>query len=59
MTVGTGPGSPRPYLPRQENVDRMLPFAFRLCVQEDDGKDLNQEMFLKGLPGTEKGARLS
>jgi hypothetical protein len=59
MTVGTGRVSPRPYLPRQENVDRMLPFAFRLCGQEDNGKDLIQEMFLKGLPGTEKGARLT
>jgi len=59
MTDGTGPGSVRRHLPRQENVDRMLPFAFRLCGQEDDGKDLLQEMFLKGLPGTEKGARLS
>jgi DNA-directed RNA polymerase specialized sigma24 family protein len=59
MTDGTGRGSPRPYLPREENVDRILPFAFRLCDQEDDGKDLIQEMFQKGLPGTEQGARLS
>jgi len=59
MTVGTGPGSARSYLPRQENVDRMVLFALRLCGQEDDGKDLGLEMFLKGLPGTEKGASLS
>jgi len=37
----------------------MVLFAFRLCGQEDDGKDLGLEMFLKGLPGTEKGASLS
>jgi len=37
----------------------MLRIPFRLCGQEDDGKDLIQEMFLKGLPGTEKGARLT
>lgn len=59
MTVGTGPGSARPYVPRQENVDRMLRFTFRLCGQEDDGKDLVQEMFLKGLQATEKRVRLS
>lgn len=59
MTVETGPGSVRRHLPRQENVGRMVLFTFRLCGQEDDDKDLVQEMFLKGLPGTEKGARLS
>jgi hypothetical protein len=59
MTVGIGPASARPYVPRQENVDRMVLFTFRLCGQEDDGKDLVQEMFLKGLPATEKGVRLS
>lgn len=35
----------------QENVDRMYRFAFRLCGQEDDAKDLVQETFLSAFRG--------
>ena len=35
----------------EENVDRMYRFAFRLCGQEDDAKDLVQETFLNAFRG--------
>lgn len=35
----------------QDNIDRMYRFAFRLCGQEDDAKDLVQETFLNAFRG--------
>ncbi len=36
--VATGPGSVRRHLPRQENVDRMLRFTFRLGARKTMAK---------------------